>query len=99
MIVDASFTSPRWHNGTPLTISHPLTELKSPQPVAIACSINDWFKDEAQDNEEYDDLKDGPARFAGLMGIILYQDVSSILVEVVLDRHLLDDSTVVGYMY
>ena len=68
MIVDASFTSPRWHNGTPLTISHPLTELKSPQPVAIACSINDWFKDEAQDNEEYDDLKDGPARFAGLAG-------------------------------
>jgi fission process protein 1 len=61
-----SFTLPRWQKGTPLTISHPLTELKSPRP--IACSINDWFKDEANDNEDYDDLKDGPARFAGLMG-------------------------------
>jgi fission process protein 1 len=30
--------------------------------------MNDWFKDEAQDNEDYNDLQDGPARFLGLVG-------------------------------
>ena len=60
---------PRWTLG-PLTISHaPLTLAHHPsQPRPIACSINDWFKDEAEDNEEENPLQDGPARFFGLMG-------------------------------
>ena len=44
----------------------PLRSSSNPRPMAT--SINDWFKDEAQDNEEFNDLQDGPARFLGLLG-------------------------------
>ena len=56
-----------WTNfGTlPLRINHLHNR---PSPTPIACSINDWFKDEADDNEEVNELQDGPARFLGLLG-------------------------------
>ena len=37
-------------------------------PIVLAPSINDWFRDEAQDNEAENPMQDGPARFLGLSG-------------------------------